>query len=130
MALDVDKEIKIYWILGLIVLLIYGLWLFISPESYVVAVNWPYFAPVTARIVGAIYIAWAIVVIMLYKELDNWEKIESWMLFAVISNLLTLIASIIGLVVYNIPLGSVIIGMISTSFFVIVGIHILIQKRK
>jgi len=130
MALDVDKELKIYFIIGVIVLLIYGLWLFISPESYWALTGAPYFSPTTARIIGAIYIAWAIIVIMLYKEIDNWEKIESWMLFAVLSNLLTLIASIISLVVYNIPLGSGIIGMILNIFFVIVGIHIIMQKRK
>ena len=130
MALDVDKEIKIYFIIGLIVLLIYGLWLFISPESYVAINNYPYFAPVTARIVGGIYLAWAIIIIMLYKELDNWEKIESWMLFAVISNIFTAIAGIIGFVVYNIPLGSFIIGTILNIFFAIVGIHIIMQKRK
>ena len=38
MAFDVEKEIKIYWILGIIVVMVYGLWLFISPEAYA-AVN-------------------------------------------------------------------------------------------
>lgn len=34
MALNINIELKIYWILGLIVALIYGFWLFISPGSY------------------------------------------------------------------------------------------------
>jgi len=34
MALDIEKELKTYIIIGLIVLLVYGLWLFISTESY------------------------------------------------------------------------------------------------
>ena len=92
--------------------------------------NWPYFAPVSARIVGAIYITWAIVWVMLWKDLDNWEKIESWVIFGAISNILTLIAQIMGIVVYNFPIGSVLAGMILNIFFAIVSIHIIMQKRK
>ena len=130
MALDVEKELKIYWIIGLIVLLVYGLWLFISVESYYVVVNSPYFSPVAGRIVGALYIAWAVIAIRILKEIDNWDKIENWMIFAVISNLLTMISQIIGIVVYNVSISTYIIGIIINIFFVIVGIHIILQKRK
>ena len=130
MALDVDKELKIYFIVGLIVLLIYGLWLFISAESWIAVNNWPYFTPVALRIVAALYINWAIILVMLWKELDNWEKIESWMIFSAISNILTLIAQIIGIVVYNFSIVTVLTGMILNIFFAIVSIHIIMQKRK
>ena len=131
MALYVDKELKIFWIAGIIVLLIYGLWLFISYESYYAIMGTaPYFAPVTGRFLAATYIGWAIAITLLLKKLDNWEIIENWMTFAVISNALGVIASIIGLVVYNIPIGNLIISIILNLFFVIVGIHIIMQKRK
>ena len=131
MALDVDKELKIFWIAGIIVLIYYGLWLFISYESYFAIFGVAgYFAPVTARVVGAVFIAWLVIMIMLYKELDNWEKIEAWVLFAVISNTLIIIAAIIGIVMYNLLTAGTIIAMLVNIFFVIVGIHILIQKRK
>ncbi len=128
--MDTEQEIKIYWILGMIVLLIYGLWLYISPESYVIATNWPYFAPSAGRIIGALYITWAIIMIRLFKERDNWEKIEEWVLFAVISNILTVISSIIVIAIYNTPIMSSLVGMILNIFFAIVGIHIIKQKRK
>ena len=131
MALDIEKEIKIYWIVGLIVLLIYGLWLFISAEFYYAIMGGgPYFSPVALRIVAALYITWAIILVMLWKELDNWEKIESWMIFSAISNILTLIAQIIGIVVYNFSIVTVLTGMILNIFFAIVSIHIIMQKRK
>ena len=130
MALDIEKEIKIYWILGIIVLIIYGLWLFISVESYVVVMNYPYFDPIAGRLVGALFITWAIIMVKLFKEIDEWEKIENWILFSIISNILFVIADIIVIIAYNIPLGSLIIGNILNIFFVIVGIHIWIQKRK
>ena len=131
MALDIEKELKIYWYLGLIVLVVFGLWLFISAESYhAIMGGGPYFSPVTSRYLGGVYIAWAIALIPLLKKLDNWEMIENWMNMAVIANALGVIACIVGLVGYNIAIGSVIVGMIVNIFFTIVGIHIIIQKRK
>jgi len=131
MASYFDKELKIYWIIGIIVGLIYGFWLFISPESYhAVTGGGPYFSPVSARIIGGIYIAWVVILIKLYKEIDNWEKIESWMLFTVMEESLAAIAQITGVIVYNISITTSIIGIISSIFFVIVGIHIILQKKK
>ena len=129
MALDVDKELKIYVYIGLIVLLFYGLWLFIAYETYY-AVFGGIFAPGAGRMIGAIYLGWAIAIIRLLKHLDNWEMIENWMIMGVVSNCLTIIAVIIGIIVYNIPIGQVIVTIILNIFFAIVGIHIIIQKRK
>ena len=101
MALDIEKEIKIFWIAGIIVLIFYGLWFFISYESYNAIMDVGiYFSPVAGRIIGAIFIAWLVIMIMLYKKLDNWEKIEEWVLFSVMANILILIAFIIGIVMY------------------------------
>ena len=130
MALDVDKELKIFWLCGIIVLIIFGLWYFISPESVNVVFNWPFWDPTASRALGGIYIAWAIIGIMLYKELDNWDKIESWILFVIIVQVFGLIGGIIGIVAYNIPIGSALLGLIINIFFAVLGIHIWIQKRK
>ena len=131
MALDIEKELKIFWIAGMIVLLIYGLWFFISYESYYAILGVaPYFAPVTARIVAAMFIAWLVIMIRLYKKLDNWEKIEEWVLFGVMAQILILIATIIGIIMYNLLSAGTVIAIIVNLFFIILGIHIIIQKRK
>ena len=130
MAIDIEKELKIYWICGIIVLLIFGLWYFISVETMVIVFNYPYFDPLITRVLGACYIAWLIILLRLYKERDNWEKIEDWILFSLIVQILTIIANIIGLIAYNIPIGGFLLSTIVNILFVIVGIHIWIQKRK
>ncbi|MFX0186577.1 MAG: hypothetical protein ACFE8A_02455 [Candidatus Hodarchaeota archaeon] len=130
MALDVEKELKIFWIAGIIVLIIFGLWWFISPESSGAAFNWPFWDPQSTRGVGGLYLTWAIVVITLYKDLDNWDKIESWVLFGIIAQIFSIINNIIGLVLYNIPIGAFLLSVIINVFFTILGIHIWIQKRK
>ena len=132
MALDIEKEIKIFWIGGIIVLLVYGLWFFISYESYfaIMSPDSPYFDPVTARLVAAMFIAWLVILIRLYKKLDNWEKIEEWVLFGVMVQILMIVAQIIGITVYNTLNVGTIIAIIINLFFTILGIHIIMQKRK
>ncbi len=131
MAFDVEKEIKIFWIVGVIVLLVYGAWLFISPESYYAVFGARgEIATFAARSVGGIYIAWGIIAIILFKKLDNWEKIEEWILFAVLEQILIFIAVIIDIVINKILGLHGIMLIIINIFFVVLGSHILIQKRK
>ena len=131
MAFDVEKELKIFWIAAIIVLIFYGLWLFISYESYNAIMDGGlYFSPVTGRIIGAIFIAWLVIMIMLYKKLDNWEKIEEWVLFTVMANILIAIALILGIIMYKILFVGTIIAIIVNLFFALAGIHIIMQKRK
>ena len=131
MALDIEKELKIYWILGMIVLITYGLWFFISYESYHVVLGQAgYFDPVMARLVAAMFIAWLVVMIRLYNKLDNWEKIEEWVLFGVMVQILMIIVQIMGITMYNILTTGTIIAIIINLFFTILGIHIIMQKRK
>ncbi|MFX0186580.1 MAG: hypothetical protein ACFE8A_02470 [Candidatus Hodarchaeota archaeon] len=129
MALDVKKELKINFILGFIVLIYYGLWLFISYESWVAVHNWPLFDPAAGRYLGGVFIAWALIALKVLRELDNWEKVENWIIFSVIVNILGLISFIISIIFYTTnPIG--IINLIIAIFFAALGIHILIQKRK
>ena len=131
MALDIEKELKIFWIAGMIVLIIYGLWFFISYESYHAVLGQAgYFDPVMARLVAAMFIAWLVIMIRLYNQLDNWDKIEEWVLFTVLVQILMIIAQIIGIAIINIFSAGSIIAIIINLFFVILGIHIIMQKRK
>lgn len=128
--MDVQKEIKIYLILGAIVLLYYGLWLFISYESWVAMNSWPVFDPAIGRYLGATYVAWAIVVLkIVLKEIENWEKVENWILFGMLANVFYTIAGIISVSLYTLPIVAI-INIIINIVFAIVGIHILMQKRK
>ena len=126
----VEKEIKINFILGFLVLIIYGAWLFISYESWVAVNNWPLFDPVAGRYLGGVLVAWAIIVLTLLKDVDDWEKIEKWVIFGVVVNILGLISHIIGIIIYTKTNLIGIINLIIAIFFSILGIHILIQKRK
>ena len=128
MAFDVEKELKLFWITGMIVLIVYGAWFLVAYESYY-ALFGGNFAPVFSRLIAAIFIGWFIVTVRLYKKLDNWEKIEEWVVFSVMVQTLMIIVQIMGIVMYNILNGGTIIAIIINIFFTILGIHIIMQKR-
>jgi len=116
MAFDIQKELKIYWICGIIVGLIYVI---------------IHFTVTGLLNVGGFNLAAAIIGIWLYKYIDTWEKIEDWVLFGILRNILTLIVLIIWIIAFIAPIEIIILSaLVVTILFAIVGIHIWIQKRK
>jgi hypothetical protein len=129
MEFDIDQEIKITFIVGFIVAIIYGLWFLISVESWVAATNWPYLDPLAGRILGAILTSLAIVLLKSYKERDEWEKIENIVIFMAGFAILGAIMSIYSHVAFNLPAANI----INIIIYIVLGIlntHIYIQKRK
>jgi hypothetical protein len=115
MALNIEKELKIYWICFIIVMLIGGVLYLVFTSHF---------------IVGGTHIAQGIVMIRLYKDIDNWEKIENWVLFNILMNILIVIVQIIWIITYIEPIGNVLLSIIINIFLAVLGIHIWIQKRK
>ena len=124
MGLDIEKELKIYWICN------------ITVEFYLIVL---YFIVIGGDflILGASSIPWAIVLIRLYKDIDNWEKIENWVLFRILWNIVCMIVYIIWITVLNMLisldlLSAIIVlsWLIIAILFAVVGIHIWVQKRK
>jgi hypothetical protein len=126
---DIEKEIKINFILFAIIGAVYGLWLLLSVETWVVATNWPYLDPVAGKMLGSILFPWAIIAIKAYKEADQWEKIENTVLFIALFSIVALIASIFSQIAYNLPPVNI-INIIIFAVFAILNLHIYMQKRK
>jgi len=115
MALDVEKELKIYWICFIIVMLIGGVLYLVFTDHF---------------IVGGTHIAQGIVMIRLYKDINNWEKLENWVLFNMLMNILIAIVNIIWIITYIEPISNVLLSIFINIFLAVLGIHIWIQKRK
>ncbi len=129
MEFDIEQEIKITFIVGFIVAIIYGLWFLISVESWVATTNWPYLDPLAGRILGSILTSLAIVLLKAYKERDEWEKIENLVIFMAGYCILAAIMSIFSHVAFNLPDANI----INIIIYIVLGIlntHIYIQKRK
>ena len=129
MEFDIEQEIKITFIVGIIIGLIYGLWFLISVESWVAVTNWPYYDPVAGRLLGSIFTPLALVLLKAFKERDEWEKIENIVIFMAGYCILGAIMSIIGQVLFNLPAANI-ITIIICLVLGILNTHIYIQKRK
>ena len=126
---DIEKEAKVLFIASFIAYLIFGLWYYLAAEAWVALVNWPYFDPVAAKIIGAFLIGFAIIYIKAYKEANEWAKIENIVLLGLIWCILGAIGMIIGHIVYNAPAG----GWVNTILLIIFAIfnaHVYIEGRK
>ena len=124
MGFDIEKELKLYWICNIIVE-------FYLIVLYLIVLGGPWL------ILGASSIPWAIVLIRLYKDIDNWEKIENWVLFRILWNIVTMIVYIIWITVLNVLISLDLLSaiillswLIIAIFLAVLGIHIWIQKRK
>jgi len=129
MEFDIEQEIKVTFIVGFIVALIYGLWFLISVESWVAVTNWPYLDPVAGRLLGSIFTPLAIVLLKGYKERDEWEKIENIVIFMAGYCILGAIMLIFSHVAFNLPAANI-ITIIACLVLGILNTHIYIQKRK
>jgi len=110
MALDIEKEIKIYWICLIIILLIYTVLEFLV-------------------LTGALFLAWAIVLIRQYKDINTWEKIEKWILFTITVAIILAVVQVY-FIITIIGAISAVIAFIILVLLLIVGTHIWIRKRK
>jgi hypothetical protein len=129
MEFDIEQEIKITFIVGFIIALIYGLWFLISVESYVAVTGWPYYDPIAGRILGSIFVPLAIVLLKAFKERDEWEKIENTVIFMAGYCIIAAIMMIISQVLFNPPAANI-ITIIICLVLGILNTHIYIQKRK
>ena len=129
MALDIEKEIKINFLVFSIISGIYGLWFLISVESWVVATNWPYLDPVAGKIIGSLLTPLAIICIKAFKEADQWEKIENVVLFVALYCIFGAIMMTYSQIAYSLPPVNI-VNIILCAVFAILNIHIYLQKRK
>lgn len=93
---EILKGIKITLLAQAIVIVIHGIWFFLSPETYVVVFQWPYLDPIAGRYIGAFLISLTIADLLAYRE-TKLERIELFIIFQIIFMLLGLISLIWGI---------------------------------
>ena len=72
---DISKLLKLTFLIHFFVAVIFGLVFTVIIEIYVGLVGWPYLDPVTGRVLGAMFIGFAVASLLSWRE-TKWESVK------------------------------------------------------
>jgi Ca2+/Na+ antiporter len=81
---------KYIFLLTFIVQIIFGVWFFVSPESWVTMTGWPNEVN-SGRVLGAVIMALALGALLAYRA-TSWEQVELFVIMQILYNILGLVA--------------------------------------
>jgi len=88
--MEISKILKYTFILHFIVSMVFGLWYFVSIESWADLTNWPFMDPTSGRVMGAMMIGFGITSLLGYRA-STWEQVEIVVLGEIIWEILAII---------------------------------------
>ncbi len=95
MSPEVLKGLKITLLAQLVIFIIFGIFFTFFIEYYVQFFNWPNLDPTAGRFIGVIFLSFAFVIFLVYRESD-FEKIEFVIILDILIMILGAIVQLIG----------------------------------
>jgi hypothetical protein len=102
MSGEIPSFAKYIFLFGFIVSLIFGVWYFLSPESWSTITGWPT-ENASGRIVGALLIVLALGSILAYRA-SSWKEVELFVIILIAWNLLGTIGMVWNMLVLTLPI--------------------------
>ena len=125
---EISKAFRSMLLIHFIVCYIFG-WVFlIAFDQYTNLIGWPYFDPITGRLLGATFVGIGSVSLYLYKY-PKWSKVEVAVVLNLPWILISIIVNISGQIIYNLPLIHWMHTAILIIFF-IAYLYFFITERK
>ena len=121
MSGELPSFAKYIFLLGFITSFIFGVWSFLSPESYSAITGWP-LEPAAMRLVGAFLIMLGIAAVLAYRA-TSWKEVELYVLMIILWTILGSVALIWSTLVVPLP----IIGWLLTGllvFFLVLYLYV------
>jgi hypothetical protein len=72
---EISKLLKLMFLIHFFVAVIFGLVFTVIVEIYVELVGWPYLDPVTGRVLGAMFLGFAVASLLSWRE-TKWESVK------------------------------------------------------
>ncbi|MHA2141939.1 MAG: hypothetical protein ACXADC_09990 [Candidatus Thorarchaeota archaeon] len=126
MSGEIPSFAKYIFLLGFIVSMIFGVWSFLSPESFSAITEWPP-EPAAIRLVGSFLIMLAIAAILAYRA-ASWKEVELYVLMIILWTILGSIALVWSTVVVPLPIIGWLITGLLVLFFVLY-LYVYMQAR-
>ncbi len=96
MSPEILKGLKITLLVELAVFVLFGIFFTFFIEQYQVLFNWPNLDPTAGRFIGVIFLSFAFVTFLVYRE-KEWEKIEYFIILNILIQILGAIVQILGI---------------------------------
>ncbi|MHA2002598.1 MAG: hypothetical protein ACW960_00705 [Candidatus Thorarchaeota archaeon] len=126
MSGEIPSYAKYIFLLGFITSIIFGVWAFISPESYSAITGWPDEHAAT-RLVGSFLIMLAIAAILAFRA-TSWKDVELYVLMIILWTLLGSISLVWSTLVVPLPIiGWALTGLL--MLFFVLYLYIYMQGR-
>ena len=72
---EISKLLKITFLIHFFVAVIFGLVFTVIVEIYIDLINWPYPDPITGRVLGAVFLGFAVASLLSWRE-TKWESVK------------------------------------------------------
>lgn len=98
MSPEIMKELKYTFLAQLIVYLVFGIFFTFFVQQYVDLFSWPNYDPTAGRFIGVMFLSFAFVEFLAFRETD-WEKVEMFVLLNMLISILGAIVQMVGVFV-------------------------------
>ncbi|MFX1456028.1 MAG: hypothetical protein ACFFDB_11705 [Promethearchaeota archaeon] len=98
MSPEIMKELKYTFLAQLIVYLVFGIFFTFFVQQYVDLFSWPNYDPTAGRFIGVMFLSFAFVEFLAFRETD-WEKVEMFVLLNMLISILGAIIQMVGVFV-------------------------------
>ncbi|MHA2208220.1 MAG: hypothetical protein ACXABV_03540 [Candidatus Thorarchaeota archaeon] len=126
MSGEIPSYAKYIFLLGFITAMIFGVWAFLSPESYSAITGWP-LESASTRLVGSFLITFGFAAILAFRA-TSWKEVELYVLMIIMWTILGSIAMVWSTLVVPLP----IIGWLLTGLlmmFFVLYLYVYMQGR-
>jgi hypothetical protein len=95
MSSEILKSLKIILLVQAGIFVVFGIFFTFFVETYVELFSWPHLDPTAGRFIGVIFLSFAFVAILVWRE-KEWERIELIVVLDILMCILGAIIQIIG----------------------------------
>ncbi|MGY5881331.1 MAG: hypothetical protein RTV31_13850 [Candidatus Thorarchaeota archaeon] len=127
MSGELSSLSKYIFLLAFIAQIIFGVWFFIAPESWVTLTGWPT-ETASGRVLGGACIALAIGGLFAYQA-TSWEKVEIYVMMQLFWNIFGLIAMLWAYFTMTLPMATwLIVGLL--GLFLVLFLYVYMQEKQ
>ncbi|MHA2045121.1 MAG: hypothetical protein ACW99G_10020, partial [Candidatus Thorarchaeota archaeon] len=113
---ELSSLTKYIFLLTFIAQIIFGVWFFFSPESWISITGWPN-EPSAGRVLGAAIMVLALGGLLAFRS-TSWEKVELFVIMQLLWNILGLVAMLWNYVTMTLPVAALLIMGIFAVYLV------------